>query len=190
MTSRKAPSQRNPEYAVARMSRALQSMSPGSMGGRVANASPVSVRASANVGLITGGGPSDGGGSGGGAAVRADATYATGALAAGEAEKGRITMSTYYSVVYIRTNAAARVRLYVSTGDQNGDYGRPITYDPAPGLGIVMDFLTDASLLQAPLTPIPEGVTFDSTLGSGVPITVTSVDGGPVTVTLTWINQE
>lgn len=40
--SRKPPSQRNPEHKEALQSRALQSMSPGTLGGRFANASPVS----------------------------------------------------------------------------------------------------------------------------------------------------
>lgn len=46
MTSRKPPSQRDPQYALQRINRALTSMAPGTMGGRVANASPISGGAS------------------------------------------------------------------------------------------------------------------------------------------------
>lgn len=41
MTSRKPPSQRNGEYTQQRISRALQSMAPGTRGGRFANAAPI-----------------------------------------------------------------------------------------------------------------------------------------------------
>lgn len=55
MTSRRPPSQRDPEYTVARMNRALQSMAPGTMGGRVANASPVIGASDAIIPIMIGG---------------------------------------------------------------------------------------------------------------------------------------
>lgn len=65
MTSRKPPSQRDSAYVLQRMNRTLQSMVPGTMGGRVANASPVFVPAGS-----TGNDPNAGGG-GGGSAIEA-----------------------------------------------------------------------------------------------------------------------
>lgn len=189
MTSRRPPSQRNPEFAVSRMSRAIQSMSPGSMGGRVANASPVSFGIGGVGAVVTGIG-GDGGSAGSETATREIITYTTGSLTANEAEKGLVALGSRYIVLYIKTSAAARVRLYASEGDQDGDLGRPLTYDPAPGLGIVMDYLTSTTLLEAPLAPIPEGAVFDPGLGVNVPITVTSVYGGSITVTLTYVTLE
>lgn len=58
-TSRKPPSQRDPGYALQRMTRTLQSMSPGTMGGRVANAAPVSVNSAITTSIVSGGGGGD-----------------------------------------------------------------------------------------------------------------------------------
>lgn len=163
-------------------------MSPGTMGGRVANASPLDFRSGAVMPLI------GGGGGGYRPPPRRVAAYVTGLLAANEAEKGFIEMASHFQVQYIKTNVPARVRLYARTSDRDGDYGRPITYDPIPGLGIVMDYLTATGYLEAPLSPQPEGSTFGAepnTPGSPlVPITVTSVDGGSVEVTLSYIHLE
>lgn len=47
MSSRRPPSQRNAEYAVQRHGRQLQSMSPGTAGGRLASAAPIRVTSDA-----------------------------------------------------------------------------------------------------------------------------------------------
>ena len=187
MPSRKPPSQRNPEYAVARMSRALQSMSPGTMSGRLANASPTSFKSSAAAPLT-----SSGAGGGGLATlpVRQELIIVTGTLIQNEVRQGSINMATHYRVMKIKTNVPARVRLYVSTSDRDRDTDRPVTFDPFPGLGIVMDYLTASILLEAPLSPMAEGAIFDAGQGILVPYNVTSVLGGSVTVTLTWIALE
>lgn len=52
-TSRKPPSQRDPGYALQRMNRTLQSMAPGTMGGRVANAAPVSVGSAVSTSVVS-----------------------------------------------------------------------------------------------------------------------------------------
>lgn len=189
MTSRKPPSQRDPEYAVQRISRAVQSMSPGSMGGRVANAAPIT--SGRGAGLVLGGG----GGAGGYVPPeRRIAVYTTGALAVNEPEKGLIEMGSRFRIQYITTSAQARVRLYARVMDQESDFGRPILYDPPPHLGIIMDFLTATEFLDAPLSPEPEGSTFGTAPNepgaTTVPITVTAIDGGSVTVTLTYVHLE
>lgn len=184
MSSRKPPSQRDPAFAVQRMSRALQSMSPGSMGGRVANAAPIAFRAGANAAFMLGGG------GGYSPPVREAGVFITRALLANEVEQGVIELGRHYRILYLQTSAPARVRLYVTPNDRDSDFGRPLTYDPPPGLGIVMDFLTAPDLLAAPLSPIPEGAIFDEAQGNAVPINVTSVNGGSITVTLTYIALE
>lgn len=58
MTSRKPPSQRDPSYVVKRMHRTLQSMSPGTMGGRVANAAPIAFGSAVSNPIASSGGDS------------------------------------------------------------------------------------------------------------------------------------
>ena len=187
MPSRKPPSQRNPEYAVARMSRALQSMSPGTMSGRLANAGPINFKSVGQTSLLSGAGV------GGGSTTlptRQVVTIVTASLAAGEIMQGNVDMSTHYRIMYVKTSVPARVRLYIAVADRDRDKDRPITFDPYPGLGIVMDYLTADILLEAPLSPMAEGAIFSASQANLVPYNVTSINGGPVTVTLTWIALE
>lgn len=206
MSSRKPPSQRDPGSSLTRVNRTLQSMVPGTMKGRVANASPVagSVTTSGFGGGAGGGGGGPFGGvtgdpitttSTGAVLFRQIATYATTTTtSAGYQEQGTISMAADYRVLYIQTSAPARVRLYASISDRERDIGRPLTYDPFPGLGIVMDWLTSSALLAAPLSPVAEGALFttdsEGHIISDVPITVTSIDGGNITVSLTYTALE
>lgn len=185
--SRRPPSQRNPEYAVQRMSRAIQSMAPGTMGGRAANASPIDFRSGATIPLVGSGGTGEGTAT---LPTRQEVVFTTGALTVGEIKQGVIDMASHYRLMYIKTSAPARVRLYFSVADRDRDLDRPITFDPYPGLGIVMDYLTADILLEAPLTPMAEGAVFGTTPGVSVPYNVTSVFGGSIIVTLTWIALE
>lgn len=176
-------------------------MVPGTMKGRVANAAPV-----AGGGAVSGSGSFGGGafsgvtgdpttGDTGAVLFRQLATYTTTTTTnPNDQEQGTISMAADYRVLYIQTSAPARVRLYASVSDRMRDIGRPLTYDPFPGLGIVMDFLTSSALLAAPLSPVAEGALFttdsEGHIVSDVPITVTSIGGGAITVTLTYTALE
>lgn len=116
--------------------------------------------------------------------------YTTGPLDAQQIEQGLVDLSTHYLILYIQTSIPSRVRLYTNAPDQVKDLGRGPTTLPAPGMGIVMDYLTASVLLEAPLTPVPHGVSFGTPPSARTPISVTSVNGGPVTVTLTWVSEE
>lgn len=121
---------------------------------------------------------------------RRTAVYQTRDLAAGATELGLIRLSSDYRILYIKTSDPARVRLYVTEADRATDLDRGPTTEPQPGLGIVMDFITADVLLEAPLSPVPEGATFSDPLSKDIPISVTSVNGGPIVVTLTWVAEE
>jgi hypothetical protein len=187
VTSRKPPSQRDSQYVLQRMSRTLQSMAPGTMGGRVANAAPIDADGSGGLLPLLDAVAS---GTDGGLATRTEVSYTTADLGVNVLEKGTVEMSTAYQVIYIVTDIPARVRLYVNATNQDRDGDRPITYDPYPGLGIFMDYLTAPELLAAPVIPPAAGAIFDPDQGVAVPITVTSIYGGAVTVTLTYFAIE
>lgn len=195
MSSRKPPSQRDFGSGAVRIGQSLTSMVPGTMHGRFANAS-LTLNPGQLVQASDQSAPGDSEDTGDSLQlVRSTTTYTTDSLLAGAAEKGTISMASDYRVLFIETDVSARVRLYATKTAQDSDYGRPITYDPGFGIGIVMDYLTSSpDLLKAPLAPVAEGATFDldddGNLVTDVPITVTSVDGGTVTVTLTYTSLE
>ncbi len=130
-------------------------------------------------------------GSGGSGSKRQTAVYTTAPdLEEGQVELGTLKLANAYWIYYIQTDVPARVRLYCSEEARDSDVERTTTTEPPPGLGIVMDYLTADVLLGAPLSPVPEGATFTTPLTRDIPISVTSVNGGQVVVTLTWVSAE
>jgi hypothetical protein len=121
---------------------------------------------------------------------RRKATYFTRELAAGAIEQGEIKLALGFRILHIATDKPSRTRLYATKADQTFDLTRDVSTIPDPKTGIIMDFLTVAQMLSAPLSPIPEGASLEDTPSVLIPISVTSVAGGPVAVTLTWVRTE
>lgn len=122
--------------------------------------------------------------------ARQQATYFTRDLAVGGVEEGDIALALGFRILHISTTRPSRTRLYATKADQQFDRSRSVTTIPDPKTGIIMDFLTVDQMLAAPLSPIPEGASLEATPRVLTPISVTSVAGGPVAVTLTWVRTE
>lgn len=125
-----------------------------------------------------------------GIGARRKSVYTTRELTVSQTEVGVIPLSLGYRILHIATTAPSRTRLYDTAADRDFDLVRPVSIIPAPSVGIVMDFLTVPQMLAAPLSPVPEGVNLESTPSALIPISVTSVNGGTITVTLTWVRTE
>lgn len=123
---------------------------------------------------------------------RQKATYTTGSLGAGSYEMGTIDLAISYKVLRIKTSSPARVRLYDSDAGQAGDVARAIGVDPGDGSGVILEFVSTSGLLTATLSPLVSGTSTEFTPSKRIPITVTNTDTSstPITVTLTWIEEE
>lgn len=123
-------------------------------------------------------------------ATRTTAAVTTSSLAANAVWQGSITLAQGYRLLKIQTSAAARVRLYIGSTYQAADLSRGTNKAPTGDHGVVLDYVTTASLLSSMVLPVAEGDTING--GSSVPITVTNNSGGTttITVTLTWIKTE
>lgn len=121
---------------------------------------------------------------------RRKTTYFTRDLAAGSTETGEIKLALGFRILHIDTTKPSRTRLYATKADEVFDRPRNVNTIPDPKTGIIMDFLTVPVMLSAPLSPIPEGASLEETPSVLIPISVTSVAGGPVAVTLTWVRTE
>ena len=122
--------------------------------------------------------------------ARRKTTYYTRDLAAGSSEEGDIKLALGFRVLHIDTTKPSRTRLYATKADRAFDRERDVNTIPDPKTGIIMDFLTVPVMLSAPLSPIPEGASLEDVPDVLIPISVTSVAGGPVAVTLTWVRTE
>lgn len=122
--------------------------------------------------------------------ARQKTTYFTRDLAAGSTEVGEIRLALGFRILHISTTKPSRTRLYATKADEEFDRARDVSTIPDPKTGIIMDFLTVDLMLSAPLSPIPEGASLEDNLNVLIPISVTSVAGGPVAVTLTWVRTE
>jgi len=85
------------------------------------------------------------GGGGGGSAVRTTAGTVEGLSA--------VTMAKTQLLLDISCNVAARIRLYCTAAARSSDAARVRGIDPAPGSGLLLEFITTPSFLAAALTP-------------------------------------
>lgn len=96
------------------------------------------------------------------------------------------TLGLGYRIYAIQTSRPARVRLYTSTAAQTADLSRPIGIDPAPAAGVVLDYVTTSTSMQA-LQPLVEGANLDGPPSVLIPMTVTNLDTATGTVAVTFI---
>jgi hypothetical protein len=129
-------------------------------------------------------------GDGGGLQGRQTTSYITQDMTAGSVEKGHITLAKGFRILHIESTSPCRTRLYGTDAERDSDVARAISTPPGPGMGIILDYLTAPILLSGPLAPIPEGASQESTPSASIPISVTAVNGGVITVTLTWVRTE
>ena len=78
---------------------------------------------------------------------------ATASLADDATEVGSIAVSAIYTLLVITTSAALRVRLYTTAAARDADLARPSTQEQSEGSSLVLEFVSDATLLSAVLTP-------------------------------------
>ncbi|MEX0775244.1 MAG: hypothetical protein WD042_05965 [Phycisphaeraceae bacterium] len=70
--------------------------------------------------------------------------------------------------IAISTNAPAWLSFYSSAATREADGGRPITQDPAPGSGVLLDLATTASALS--VTAPPGGTYFSTEQAPAIPV--------------------
>jgi hypothetical protein len=128
--------------------------------------------------------------------ARTTVVHTTASLAANAQELSTVSLPAGYRILAVRTSVPARVRLYCTSAQQTADAARRAGADPAAGTGVMLDYVTTASLgtsAAADLSPVVDGVDFTGTPGSGVvPLTVdnTGLTTTAITVTLTYIRTE
>lgn len=129
---------------------------------------------------------------GGGLQSRATVTYTTASLATNATETGTVTMAIGYRLLHIATDKAARVQIYSTTAARTADASRPIGTDPTGNHGLMLEYVTTASVLAADLSPFVDAASMEGTPSTSIPIRVTnlSVSTGTVATTLTWIRTE
>jgi hypothetical protein len=91
----------------------------------------------------------------------------------------------------VETSAAAWVRIYTSSTARTADATRDILTDPAPGSGVLGEFITSANQ-SVVVTPAVLGFVDTSPVSSDIQIAVTNKSGSTaaITVTLTLLQLE
>jgi hypothetical protein len=122
--------------------------------------------------------------------VRSTAAWTTSSLANNAAATGTVTVAAGYRLMQIQTDKAARVRIYTSTAKRDADVSRAVGTDPTGDHGLLLEWVSTASVLGADLSPLVDGFTADGS--ASVPYTVTNLSGstGTVTTTLMWVRTE
>lgn len=124
--------------------------------------------------------------------TRATAAVTTGSLASGAQASTTIALAVGYRLYSIITNRPARVRLYTTTAKRTADVTRPIGTDPSGDHGLVLDFVFDALVLGADLSPMVDGVDLKGSPDGQIPVSIQNLDtvAGAVTVSFTYVRTE
>ncbi len=125
--------------------------------------------------------------SGGGASssTLATATYTTATLGAGASETGTVTLAVGYRLVDVQTSQAARVRLYTTAVKRSSDASRAIGTDPGYNAGVALDLVTTDNTVYN-LAPTVAAYNRETTPSAAIPLSVTAIAAGAVTVTFTY----
>jgi hypothetical protein len=120
--------------------------------------------------------------------TRQTASITTASLTNGASHLGVIPLAAGYRLYAISTSRPARVRLYDTTFNRDGDLGRPAASPPDLNDGLMLDFVTTSGTLAASLSPLVDGYVPS---GTDVPISVVNLGTpGTITVTLTYVRTE
>lgn len=120
---------------------------------------------------------------------RETASFTTTGLSAGASQNGTIELDTGFRLIEMIVNRAARIRVYSDVASRTTDLAREWGTDPEPGVGLLFDYLTEGPL-NAKLSPLVDGYSTESVPTGSIPIRVTSMLGGAVTVTFNWTSTE
>jgi len=124
--------------------------------------------------------------------MRATATLITASLAPDAAASGTVTLAPGYRLLRITTSRASRVRLYTAAAKRDADVARPVGTDPAGDHGLMLEFVSAATLLSADLSPVVDGFDGKAVPDGAVPYRVANLDvsTGSVTVSFMWLRTE
>jgi len=124
--------------------------------------------------------------------TRATASLVTASLASNAAASGTVTLANGYRLLRITTSRASRVRLYTTAAKRDADVNRSVGTDPTGDHGLMLEFVSTATLLAADLSPTVDGFDGKATPDGVVPYRVTNLDvsAGSVTVSFVWLRTE
>lgn len=100
-----------------------------------------------------------------------------------------ITLSKEFTLLSIQTDQPARIRLYDRVAKQAPDAGRPIGTDPADNTGLIMEFVTDPTILNCTFSPEVCGASMESTPSNSFQVSIMNMSGAanPITLTLVYM---
>jgi hypothetical protein len=120
----------------------------------------------------------------GGSYSRTTAAGTTSSIANNATANIAITGFKSYMLLKVQTSAAAWVRLYSDTASRTADATRDILTDPAPGSGVLAEFITSGSQTVI-VTPAVLGFNGESSPTTSIPVAVTNKSGSTTTITVT-----
>lgn len=99
------------------------------------------------------------------------------------------TLHPMVQIYSVTTSVGCWVRVYNSASASANDASRLVSVDPAPGAGVILEFLTTSSNQTLTLSPLGIGVNAESPRTSVFPVRITNndVSATSVTVTLNYV---
>lgn len=104
--------------------------------------------------------------------IRKAKVYSTNVINPNSVAVGKAPLANAFRIYRVSTSVPARVRLYATTAQRDGDLDRQPGVDPQPNAGVILDVLTFANGLSHILVPPAFGFSAEDVLDGTIPISV------------------
>jgi hypothetical protein len=98
------------------------------------------------------------------------------------------SLALSFRLLSMTVDKAARVRLYATAAGAAADLGRPVTTDPADGLGCILDYVTTHSGTYL-LSPLVDGSSMETTPSTSITGVIDNPDSSTQTITASFVYQ-
>lgn len=120
------------------------------------------------------------------ALLRATTTATITAAAPGVENTVSAAFAPTYALLAVTTDAPARVRVYTNHAAADADRDRPVTDDPTPSSGLVMEYVTTSTIAES----VAPAILADGTLGPAITVASNAATTADLTVQLTYLALE
>jgi hypothetical protein len=116
----------------------------------------------------------------------------TPSIAAGATHTGFFALAVSYTLLRLTMSVPARLRIYTTSTKRDADLARAVGVEPAGDHGLLLEYITTASVLDADLSPTVTGFDNDAIPDGQIAFTITNLDVAARTIgiQLTWLRQE
>lgn len=120
------------------------------------------------------------------------AMLTTPSIAAGATHPGFLPLSVSFTLQRIDLSVPARFRMYTTSTKRDADLARALGTDPTGDHGLLLEYVTTASVLGADLSPTVDGFDADAIPDGQLAFSITNMFASAtvIGIQIRWLRQE